>query len=77
MTINKQLRHMSNRRLFIDNYFELTDQRNNTVKDEQIVWLRPRVCTTISIGLVKKYIFVVGIKGSCREASNWYQYNKL
>ena len=43
MTINKQLKHMSNRRLFTDNYFDLSDPRNNVVANETVVWIRPKV----------------------------------
>jgi hypothetical protein len=43
MTINKQLKHMSNRRLFSDSYFDLTDVRNNVIPNETVVWMRPKV----------------------------------
>lgn len=43
MTINKQLKHINNRKLFTDPYFDIHNPKNCVIKNQEIIWLRPRV----------------------------------
>ena len=54
---------MGNRRLFSDNYFDLSDHRNNIVPNETVVWMRPRVINFCFF--IQYHVLKVLIKGSC------------
>lgn len=58
MTINKQLKNISNKKLFTDPYFDVNDEKNCLVKNEVVKWMRPRVTLSLRFKLESYKIFL-------------------